>query len=101
MYDRSKYADTNLASRNQTVADAQRADAKEGRTYLTGQETQAQSQQQQDANRQIAGYGGVSQGIQSNLGLQETNDTKPTWWDKLLNAGTQVGSAGLAAYAKS
>ncbi len=101
VYDRSKYADTNLASRNQTVADAQRADAKEGRTYLTGQETQAQSQQQQDANRQIAGYGGVSQGIQSNLGLQEQNDTKPSWWDKLLNAGTQVGSAGLAAYAKS
>lgn len=101
VYDRSKYADTALATRTQTVGDAQRADAKEGRQYLTTQQQQDQAAQQADANRQMAGYGGVSQGVQSNLGLQEQNDQKPSWMDKLLSAGTQVGSAGLAAYAKS
>lgn len=99
VYDRGKYADTALASRTQTVGDAQRADAKEGRTYLTTQQQQNEAARQADLNRQMAGYGGVSQGIQSNLGLQETNDTKPTWMDKLLSAGTQVAGAGLAAYA--
>lgn len=96
VYDRSKYADTQLAGRTAGVADTRLAEQQKARDYVTGQVSGEQGQQQQDANRQIAGYGATAGGVQANLGLQYQNDNKPKWYDKLLSAGAQV-AAGAAS----
>jgi hypothetical protein len=77
----------------QTVADATRADAKEGRGYITGQNTQANSNSQNEYNREANIYATQGQLTQGTTQNQLKKDSQPKWWEKVLAAGAQAAGA--------
>jgi hypothetical protein len=81
----------------QTVANARRDDAKEGRGYIREQQTQANANSQAGMNRQANIYA-----TQGQLGQGATNtalrrDQAPKWWEKVMAAGAQAAGAAAGA----
>lgn len=81
----------------QTVADARRADAKEGRSYLQTQGAQANANAQNEYNRQPNIYATQIQGTQGTTAAQQKQNAQPKWWEKLIGAGASAAGAFAGA----
>jgi hypothetical protein len=79
----------------QTVANARRDDAKEGRGYIRDQQTQANANAQAGMNRQANIYATQGQLGQGATNTAQKKDAQPKWWEKVIAAGAQA--AGAAA----
>lgn len=79
----------------QTVADARRGDAREGRLYLQSQGAQANANAQGEYNRQANIYATQVQGTQGTTTAAQRQQSQPKWWEKLIGAG--ASAAGAAA----
>ncbi len=84
-----------LSRRNETVANARRGDAQEGRGYLRQRQDQANSNVNAEAGRQVQAYGVQTQAAQNTTQAQQTQQNQPRWWEKV--AGMAIGGATAAA----
>lgn len=79
----------------QTVAGARRADAQEGRGYIREQAGVANTNAQNDYNRQASIYATQGQLGQATTGAQIQKDARPKWWEQMIAAA--AAGAGTAA----
>lgn len=78
-----------------TTADARRADAAEGRTYLNTSINRSQADEQADYDRQVNIFNSQGQQQQAATGAQVNQNAQPRWWEKV--GGLVVGGATAAA----
>lgn len=96
-FTRQTYGDAARTQRGAGTADARRDDNREGRAWLTGQQNTANSNSQNEYNRQVQTYDTQSGAVNSGNANTIKADTTPKWWERLATAGM---GAAATAYAK-
>ncbi len=92
-YNQGQYVEGQTAGRAAGVADTARTDQQAGRNYLTGQEQTDINAAGQAEKTTAALFGATNTGANAATANQVQAQNKPAWWQSLLSAGAQVGSA--------
>jgi hypothetical protein len=94
-YGRGAAASGALSDRYKYAADANRADASEGRGYYGQQQQQANTNYNAAADRRGQTYAQQTQAGQNATKTQAELDSRPKWYDKVI--GAAIGGAQAAA----